>query len=251
MAEVELPNPDELEEAKAKTFTRRVALTTAVYAVILAITSLGGGNATKDMMLAQQEAADQWAHYQAKNIRGHATRLQRERLEFDIADRGPAMSGEIHQKADSLLAKFAEDEVRYEHDKEEIKRDAEKLENDRDRSRRKDPYFDFAEVLLQIAIVTSSIAILSSSRHLFAFSLLLAGIGTVLSGWMIDRVDPRTRIGWVGRAAWSGLRRERSSCTTNHMRTFETHHHMAIQFANLLCRSPNPPTPSCRRWGAM
>ena len=57
MADIELPNPEEIAELKAKTFTRRVALTTAIYAVILAISSLGGSNSTKDMMLAQQKAA--------------------------------------------------------------------------------------------------------------------------------------------------------------------------------------------------
>ncbi|HXZ35645.1 MAG TPA: hypothetical protein VEL68_06480 [Thermodesulfobacteriota bacterium] len=42
MAEVELPNPHELEEVKEKGFTRRVAMITAVFAVLLAIASLGG-----------------------------------------------------------------------------------------------------------------------------------------------------------------------------------------------------------------
>ena len=51
MSEVELPNPEELEEAAGKRFSKRVALTTAIYAVLLAITSLGGNNATKEMML--------------------------------------------------------------------------------------------------------------------------------------------------------------------------------------------------------
>jgi hypothetical protein len=64
MAEVELPNLEELEEIRAKTFTKRVALTTAFFAVLLAITSLGGNNAMKDMLLSQQQASDQWAFYQ-------------------------------------------------------------------------------------------------------------------------------------------------------------------------------------------
>ena len=59
MPEVELPNPEELEERRDKTFSRRVALTTAVFAVILAIASLGGSNAMKEMLLAQQEASNQ------------------------------------------------------------------------------------------------------------------------------------------------------------------------------------------------
>jgi hypothetical protein len=53
MPEVELPNAEELEEIKGKKFTRRVALTTAIFAVILAITSLDGNNAMKEMLLAQ------------------------------------------------------------------------------------------------------------------------------------------------------------------------------------------------------
>ena len=42
MAEVELPNTKELEEIRGRAFTKRVALTTAIFAVMLAITSLGG-----------------------------------------------------------------------------------------------------------------------------------------------------------------------------------------------------------------
>ena len=42
MAEIELPNPEELEELREKAFTRRTALVTALYAVCLAIVSLAG-----------------------------------------------------------------------------------------------------------------------------------------------------------------------------------------------------------------
>ena len=82
MSEVELPNPEELEEIKGKAFTRHVALTTAIFAVLLAITSLGGNNAMKEMLLAQQQSSDQWAFYQAKNIREHFYRGQKLRLEL-------------------------------------------------------------------------------------------------------------------------------------------------------------------------
>ena len=34
MADIEVPNPEELEELRAKGFTRRVALTTALFAVM-------------------------------------------------------------------------------------------------------------------------------------------------------------------------------------------------------------------------
>src|SRR5262245_55200135 len=98
MAAIELPDAEELEERKDKNFTRRVALLTAIYAVVLAVTSLGGSNATKDMMLAQQEAADQWAFYQAKSIRGHQVHLERIRLDLELAEHGSNIEPGVQTK---------------------------------------------------------------------------------------------------------------------------------------------------------
>ncbi len=181
MPEVELPSPDELEELKAKAFTRRVALTTAIFAVVLAISALGGKYAMKEMLLAQQQASDQWAFYQAKVIREHQYRAQKMRLEAELAERGPSMKPEARQKFEALMAAFAEEEKRYNTEKKDIEKEAKKLEHERDVNRSKDPYFDYAEVLLQIAIVMSSISILSSSRPMFFFSLILAIMGTLLT----------------------------------------------------------------------
>jgi hypothetical protein len=56
MAELELPNLEEIKEIKTKTLTRRIALTTAILAVLLVITPLGVNNAMKEMLLTQQHA---------------------------------------------------------------------------------------------------------------------------------------------------------------------------------------------------
>ena len=88
MAELELPNLEELEEIKAKTLTRRIALTTAIFAVLLAITSLGGNNAMKEMLLSQQQASDQWAFYQSKALREHLYKTNGLRIEMDLLERG-------------------------------------------------------------------------------------------------------------------------------------------------------------------
>ena len=181
MAEVELPDPAELEEKAERSFSRRVALVTAVYAVVLAIASLGGNNAMKEMLLAQQQSSDQWAFYQAKVIREHQYRAQKLRLEAELADRGPAMKPEVRQRYEELLRKFTEEEKRYNAEKKDIEKDAKKLEHERDRNRNKDPYFDFAEVLLQIAIVMASVSILATSRPMFFFSLVLALFGALLT----------------------------------------------------------------------
>ena len=181
MPEVELPNPEELHERGEDRFGRRVALVTAVYAVVLAVASLGGNNAMKEMLLAQQLSSDQWAYYQAKVIREHQYRAQKLRLELDLEERGPAARPEVRDKMQALLARFAEEEKRYNAEKKDIEKQAKALEHERDVNRAKDPYFDYAEVLLQIAIVLSSISILSRSRPTFAFSAVLAVCGALLA----------------------------------------------------------------------
>ena len=87
--EVELPNPEEVEEQRSKHFTRRTALVTAVYAVFLAIVSLGGNNASKELSLSQQQASDQWAFYQSKAMREHLYHLEALRQDADLAQRAP------------------------------------------------------------------------------------------------------------------------------------------------------------------
>lgn len=181
MTEVELPNAEELEEMKGKAFTKRVALTTAIFAVMLAITSLGGNNAMKEMLLAQQQSSDQWSFYQAKVLREHLYRGQKVRLEIDLIERGSAMKPEVKGRVEAVLKKMGEEEARYNAEKREIEQEAKKLEHERDVNRDKDPYFDYGEVLLQIAIVMASVSILSGSRPVFYFAIVSACLGALSS----------------------------------------------------------------------
>lgn len=181
MSEIELPNPEELEELRAKAFTRRVALTTAIFAVILAVSSLGGNNAMKEMLLAQQQASDQWAFYQAKVIREHLYRSQKMQLEMALLEKSDSLKPEVRKRLEASIQKVAAEEERYRTEKKEIEQEAKKLEHERDVNRDKDPYFDYAEVMLQIAIVMSSIAIIAASRPMFVFALVFASLGSLLS----------------------------------------------------------------------
>jgi hypothetical protein len=180
LAEVELPDPEELEERRDKKYSRRVALTTAIYAVILAIASLGGNNAMKEMLLAQQEATNQWAYYQAKVVREHLNRANKLLLETQLADPSP-LKGAEREKFEALAKRYGDEEKRMNSDKKDIEKDAKKFERERDVNRDRDPYFDYAEVFLQIAIVCSSVAILSGSRAMFWFSTTLALLGTLFT----------------------------------------------------------------------
>jgi hypothetical protein len=180
VAEVELPNPEHLEHQGSKTFSRRVALTTAFYAVALAIAALGSKVAMKEMLLAQQQSSDQWAFYQAKVIREHQYRGQKLVLELQLAEPS-TLKGAERAKAEALAKKFGEEEKRYNAEKKDIEKDAKRLEHQRDHHRARDPNFEYAEIFLQIAIVTASVAILAESRATFVFSLVAAVAGAVLT----------------------------------------------------------------------
>jgi len=181
MAEVELPNPEELEELKGKRFSKRVALVTAVFAVFLALAALGGNHATKEMLLAQQRASDQWAFYQAKSIREHESRVHKQLLELDLARQGTGLTPDARQKTDAALAALTDEAQRYNSEKKEIEEKAKELEKERDVYRAKDPYFEYAEALLQISIVMASIAIMSGSVPVFVVSLIVAAVGALFA----------------------------------------------------------------------
>ena len=180
MPEVELPNPDEIKEKAEDPFTRQVALFVAVYAVALAITALGGNNAGKDMIMAQQKASNQWSYYQAKVVRENLYLLEAEKIDLQLENDGGNLSPDARKRLEQVRNKYRHKAEEYTHDKHEIKEKAEELEKERDLASRKDPYFDYAEALLQIAIVLSSVAMLSGKKWPYWTSLAMAGIGLVL-----------------------------------------------------------------------
>jgi hypothetical protein len=139
------------------------------------------------MMLTQQQASDQWAFYQAKAIRESLYKTNGLRLEADLLDRGPSMNPNIKKLYSSMLKDSKAEEARYREEKKKIEEEAKHLETERDKYRAKDPYFDYAEVLLQIAIVMASIAILAASRQLFYFAIGSASLGALfmLNGFFL------------------------------------------------------------------
>lgn len=181
MEAVELPNTEELEELKARRFTKRIALITALFAVLLAITALGGNKSMKEMLLEQQEASDQWAFYQAKAMRENLYKIEKLNMEANFIERSDSMKPDARSRFKATIDGMTAEEKRYASEKKDIEAEARKAERERDIAKARDPYFEFAEGLLQISIVMASIAILSSFPPIFYFSLLIAIVGAFLS----------------------------------------------------------------------
>lgn len=168
-------------------FESRVALGTALLAVALAFASVGGNDAAKKMMLAQQQASNQWAYYQAKVIREHLYRVQAEQVELALAERGSGMPPEVRRQAEERLKRYREEAERYGKEKKEIEPEARRLEKARDVAMAQDENFDLAEVVFQIAIVLGSVSILSHSRKVFwgALAFGAAAAALTLNGFFL------------------------------------------------------------------
>ncbi len=158
----------------------------AVLAVGLAVCSLGGGNATKIATLKNIEAANTWAFFQAKNLRRQVVRIHADELELLLARE----SGLPDAARAATLAKInayrdLEKHLTSEPDKKEGMDElfvrGKALEVERDRAMRQDPYFDYAQALLQIAIVLASVAILAGGSFLLWVSGALGVLGALLT----------------------------------------------------------------------
>src|SRR5918911_128530 len=75
-------------------FRRRAAIAIGVLAMLLAISGLGGGNATKEMLNANIQASDTYAFYQAKNIRQTSNQLSADELEALV----PVLPGDAREQ---------------------------------------------------------------------------------------------------------------------------------------------------------
>jgi hypothetical protein len=164
---------------------RWVGVYIGLLAVILALCSMGGSNAGKEATLKNIEAANAWAFFQAKNMRRHVLRMQTDELEVLRAeqDRAPAARAAI----DAKIASYKEQDRLLTSDPktgeglDELFAKGKSLEAERDLAMRKDPYFDYGEAFLQIAIVLASISIISGGTALLAGSAALGAAGTLMT----------------------------------------------------------------------
>ncbi|HVG30214.1 MAG TPA: DUF4337 domain-containing protein [Pyrinomonadaceae bacterium] len=175
-------------------FRSRVALLIAFMAMLLAITSLGGGNVAEDMFNNNIQASDTWSFYQAKNIRQTGYRLAAEELESELAMHGDSLKPEVRQGVEDKIKTYRETAARYESEPDEKEPDnplrgegkkqlaarAQDFVAQRERAQRQDPNFDFAEALFQIAIVLASVAILANSRAVVFGSVAAGALAFVL-----------------------------------------------------------------------
>ena len=177
----------EVEKPK-DTFRQRAAIFISFLAMLLAITGLGGQNANKETLNNNIQAANAFNFYQAKNIRQTSLMLAADEIELAWAVT-PGLSDEARAALARKLETYKANIARYESEpstgegKKELMARARAHEEARDRAIKQDPYFDYAEALLQIAIVLISVSLVA---EIIWLAFLGGGLGLLGGLLMIN-----------------------------------------------------------------
>jgi len=132
------------------------------FAALLAINTMLGGSNSSKIMNNTIAANNQWAWYQAKNVR-------------QVLYETSAMEAKVPENK----AKFEAEAARMEVDKREIMEKAKALEAERELAKQKSPWFTWGGSTLQIAIVLLTASILAVSMPMFWISLVVGIAGSL------------------------------------------------------------------------
>jgi hypothetical protein len=156
-----------------------ISVTMAILAVCVAVVSLMGHRSHTEELLTQNRATDQWAYYQAKNIRLH---------NYDMGlDMLPLIEFKDKEQAAKVQEKYKAQVDRYTKEQAEIEEKARDFEAESARAQRKADRFDLGEVFLEIALVISSLALLSRKRIFWFLGIVsgVAGLGIAVTGYLM------------------------------------------------------------------
>lgn len=173
------------QEKSNDRFKQRAAVGIAIMAMLLAITGLGGANAGKEATNNNIYAANHYAFYQARNIRQTDYNLAADAIELAFLQDG-SLSAEARAALQAKADAYRKTAARYESEpetkegKKELMVLAKDYESKRDHALKQDPYFDYAEALLQIAIVLISVSIVATLPWLATVGAIVGAVGGLL-----------------------------------------------------------------------
>lgn len=167
------------EKAREESRLVGATFTMSVLAVLVAAISVLGHRAHTNTLLDETKAADSWAEYQARNIRRHNDQLFIE-LYSVMPVKNAAEAAKFEQK-------YGADVQRYEKSLSDTRKRAEDLEADALHSETKAARLDLGEVLLEAALVITSITLITRKQLFWGMGSVLALAGLVVaisSAWV-------------------------------------------------------------------
>ena len=172
------------EASARRHWLEHVPRTTAVLAIVAAVSSGQYANQFSRTILAQAEASDQWSYYQAKSIKRHLVNSQIEMLQA-MGKTRPEAAPELQRLEDNdrgLVRK-------YEAELAEAKVKADGMVADKDKHQRQGDRFQLAFIILQAGVVLSTIAASAKRKELWFLAIAcgLLGLLVVVDGYLLLR----------------------------------------------------------------
>jgi len=164
---------EQAEHVKEDPTLAPVSVTMAVLAVLVAVTSLLGHRAHTEEVVLQAKASDQWAFYQAKNIRRHTDELFTDMTSVQPTNDPAALA--------KLREKYSQESSRYKDDQKDLEDEARSLESEVATERNRADRFDLAEVFLEVGLVITSITMLSRRKLYWAMGVVFGLVGIVVA----------------------------------------------------------------------
>jgi len=152
---------------------KHVSLAISVLAVLVAMVTVLGHRTHTEAVLSQTRASDKWNEYQEKKTRQSGMSRAVEALSLQTNSNDAAVQKQIHEDKNHI-AKW-DDELPGEHD------EAESLESEVKLAERRADRYDLGEALLEIAVVMSSVTLLTRQRAYFIFGLSLGLAGLLFA----------------------------------------------------------------------
>lgn len=164
-----------LSDEKKEPWLNLLALTTVILAVCATLATFKGGGHSTRTVLSQSMASDEWAHYQAKGIKGNLYEVEAMRLRREL-ELAPKAAAPVLEKS---LADVEKKVAKYEGEKAEIQKVARGYEEAKADAQKHGAAFGMAVIFLQIGILLSSIAALLKQKPVYYLGLAVGAVGLV------------------------------------------------------------------------
>jgi len=176
-----------MSDDKKEPWLNYMAFTTVFFALFATLSTFKGGGFSSLAVISQARASDQWSYYQAKNIKGTMYELQKVNLQLAYDNLPAKAPAPVKANYLDLIAKADASIKKYDKEKADLSTLATDFEHQRDAAKKHGAPLGLAVILLQIAIVISSIAGLMKRKLLWqlAVPLGLAGIVYFVDGFFL------------------------------------------------------------------
>jgi len=148
-----------------------LALSTAIMAVLAALTTLYMGKYSSRAIMAQGQESNEWAYFQAKSIKQHSFEMSNHALDLQFRSQ-KGLPAEVTADYEKTLAKYQEEIKRYDAEKKDIKNKAEGIAKTKLKSQEMGGNFAYALIFLQIALMLASISSLTKRKYLWYIALV-------------------------------------------------------------------------------